>query len=224
MRNFIKVIAVVAIFSLALLPKLTMSRATIDMIFSEESFENWKYSNPDNIVAVERFERYLARNNVFGVLPTYQILRTASMAKDCNQGAFEVPPNKFWPNIVTTLEFTSKFVVPEIGRVEAVSGYRNPELNTCAGGAKRSAHTQYFALDMIPTTHIRREDLIQAVCRIHNKYGEKYGIGLGFYNYTRFHIDSRSFRRWGANGASKTSPCADFDKPEELDEIIDVAD
>lgn len=224
MRFFVYFFSVIAALGLVTIPKLTMSRATVDMIFSEESFENWRHSNPDNTIAVERFESYLARNNVFGVLPTYQILRTASMAKDCNQSAFEVPPNKFWPNIVTTLEFTGKFIVPEIGRVEAVSGYRNPDLNSCAGGAKRSAHTQYFALDMVPTTRIRREDMVQAVCRIHNKYGERYGIGLGFYNFTRFHIDSRSFRRWGANGASKTSPCADFDKPEEFDEIKDVAD
>ncbi len=224
MRILIYIFSFFIAFGVALVPKLTMSRATIDMIFSEESYENWKFSNPDNLIAVERFERYLARNNVFGVLPTYQILRTASMAKDCNQGAFEVPPNKFWPNIVTTLEFTGKFIVPEIGRVEAVSGYRNPELNTCAGGAKRSAHTQYFALDMVPTSRLRREDLVQIVCRIHNKYGEKYGIGLGFYNFTRFHIDSRSFRRWGANGASKTSPCADFDKPEESESLNQTAD
>ena len=34
-----------------------------------------------------------------------------------------------------------------IGDVEAMSGYRNPELNACAGGAKESAHRRFFALD-----------------------------------------------------------------------------
>ena len=31
--------------------------------------------------------------------------------------------------------------------------------------------------------------------------------GLGFYTGRRFHVDSSSFRKWGANGKGATSPC-----------------
>ena len=35
------------------------------------------------------------------------------------------------------------------------------------------------------------------------------GVGLGFYAFTRFHIDTRSFRRWGNAGPrGGESPCA----------------
>jgi hypothetical protein len=33
------------------------------------------------------------------------------------------------------------------------------------------------------------------------------GIGLGFYAGNRFHVDSKGFRRWGADGKGATSPC-----------------
>ena len=31
---------------------------------------------------------------------------------------------------------------------------------------------------------------------------------LGFYDGLRFHVDSKSFRRWGSDNHGKTSPCA----------------
>lgn len=189
----------------------SFSLQTVDVIFSNEAYEIWRHQSLEKIDGTAKFERYLKRHSVFGVLPTYQILRSASMAKECNESAFDLPPQKYWPNIVTTLQFIKTHIEPEIGELEAVSGYRNLTLNQCAGGSKNSAHAKYFALDMIPKTNIRREELIGRVCQIHSKYGKKYGIGLGFYNFTRFHIDSRSFRRWGANGSSKTSPCIKYD-------------
>jgi|GEM_PF-1682865 hypothetical protein len=180
-------------------------------MFSLPSYQNWGNLSARNRSDVANFERFLARNGVANVLPTYQILRTASMAGVCNESAFYVPPQKFWPNIVTTLKFIRSHIIPNIGPVEAVSGYRNPVLNVCARGARGSAHARYFALDLVPVSAISRKELIASICKVHRDFGPEYGIGLGFYNGTRFHVDSRSFRRWGADGRGKTSPCAKYD-------------
>lgn len=182
-------------------------------MFSVPAYQAWNVLAAKNQSDVAVFERFLAQNGVDGILPTYQILRTASMAGVCNESAFYVPPQKFWPNIVTTLKFIRSHVIPQIGEVEAVSGYRNPVLNICARGARGSAHARYFALDLVPTSNIGRKELITRICKVHRDFGPEFGIGLGFYNGTRFHIDSRSFRRWGADGRSKTSPCAKYDLP-----------
>lgn len=214
--KFGKLIGTITFLFATLISANSFSLHTVDVIFSNEAYEIWLHQSPNRIEAKNKFERFLLRNQVFGVLPTYQILRSASMAKECNESAFEIPPNKYWSNIVTTLKFIKTHIEPEIGELEAVSGYRNPVLNVCAGGAKNSAHAKYFALDLVPKTDIKREELIGRVCHVHSKFGPKYGIGLGFYSFTRFHIDSKSFRRWGKDGRSVTSPCAPlerFNKP-----------
>ena len=54
---------------------------------------------------VKSFEDYLKTNNDYNEIPTYQLLRTASMAQECNQSAFEVPPELYWQNIIKTLTF-----------------------------------------------------------------------------------------------------------------------
>lgn len=208
-KNFF---AILAFFIASLTSANSFSLQTIDMIFSNEAYQIWLNQSPQRIDAKNKFERFLLRNQVFGVLPTYQILRSASMAKECNESAFDIPPNKYWPNIVKTLKFIKTYIEPEIGELEAVSGYRNPVLNQCAGGAKNSAHAKYFALDLIPITDIKREELIGRVCQIHTKFGKNFDIGLGFYSYTRFHIDAKSYRRWGKDGRGKTSPCAQYDR------------
>ena len=143
------------------------------------------------------------------VLPTWQMLRTASMWRECGGEPFEVPPHTFWPDMIRTLRFIRDRVRPVVGPVEAVSGYRNPALNACARGSGRSAHLDYFALDLIPVQPMTRRQLFERVCPMHARYGPAAEAGLGFYTFLRFHIDTRSFRRWGSAGpAGNESPCA----------------
>lgn len=176
-------------------------------IFSYAAFNVWRTQNPMRDVGLANFERFLRNEKILGTIPTYQILRTASMAGECNQSAFALPPQKYWGNIAGTLKFIKTHIIPNIGRVDAVSGYRNPVLNQCAQGARGSAHASYFALDLIPQSKITRKELTKIVCKIHNEHGAAFKVGLGFYSRTRFHIDSRSYRRWGPDGRSNTSPC-----------------
>ena len=162
----------------------------------EPGYRSWYLATPERAAQVRAFNDYLASAGVAGVLPTWQLLRTATAWQECGQQPFEVPPSEEWPHMVQTLRYVRDYVVPAIGPVEAVSVYRNPVLNKCAGGAPESAHKLDSAIDMVPLKPITREALIKTLCDEHTKYGGPYGAGLGFYAFLRFHVDSIKFRRW----------------------------
>jgi len=96
-----------------------------------------------------------------------------------------------------------------VGEVEALSVYRNAQLNACSNGAPASAHRMFFALDLTPVSEdVTRGAMIRSICAAHNRNGRGYDTGLGFYSGLRFHVDSSGFRRWGPDGRGATSPCA----------------
>lgn len=167
----------------------------------EPGYRSWYLADPQRSVEVRAFNDYLASADVAGVLPTWQLLRTATAWQDCRGQPFEVPPSTQWPHIVQTLRYVRDHVIPAVGPVEAVSVYRNPDLNQCVGGAPESAHKLDSAIDMVPLKPITREELMKTLCADHSKYGEAYNAGLGFYAFLRFHIDSAKFRRWNMDPA-----------------------
>ena len=176
---------------------------------SATAFQLYLQGKPAFRAEVAAFDAWLRAKRVHGVLPTWQILRTASMWSECNGPPFEVPPRKLWPNVAATLRFVRDEVMPALGPLEAVSAYRNPALNICARGSATSAHRDYSALDLVPHKPLTRRMIFNQICRVHLYEGPRAGIGLGFYGFTRFHVDSRSFRRWGSAGpAANESPCA----------------
>jgi hypothetical protein len=176
----------------------------------EAEYQAWLAAGgPGRQGQVLSFESWQDVAGVRGVLPTWQVIRTASMWRECGGQPFEVPPFTLWPGMVDTLRFIRDHVKPAVGEVEAVSGYRNPALNNCARGSERSAHLDFFALDLVPKRPTTRRQLFEEICPVHARYGAAAGVGLGFYTFTRFHIDTRSFRRWGSAGpAGNESPCA----------------
>jgi hypothetical protein len=182
----------------------------------QAEYEAWLASSPDVRGQVLSFESWQQAAGVRGVLPTFQLVRTASMWRECNGPAFEVPPFRLWPGMVNTLRFIRDHVKGAVGEVEAVSGYRNPALNRCAHGAERSAHLDFFALDLIPTQPLTRRQLFERICPMHSRAGGAANAGLGFYAFTRFHIDTKSFRRYGSAGpAGNESPCAVLERGED---------
>lgn len=163
---------------------------------------------PEFAAEVQAFEAWQRRKGVYGILPTWQVLRTASMWRPCNGPPFEVPPVKLWAGIARTLRFVRDHVGPALGPLQAVSAYRNPQLNVCAGGAAGSAHRDFTAMDLVPDKPLSRRQIFDAACRVHRGKGPAHGVGLGFYAFTRFHVDTRSYRRWGSAGpAGNESPC-----------------
>jgi len=176
---------------------------------SRAEYDAWLATGPGVRGSVLSFEAWQQAAGVGGVLPTWQITRTASMWRQCAGPPFEIPPPEHWPGMAKTLKFVRDHVRPAIGPVEAVSGYRNPALNACAGGSENSAHKDYFALDLVPLQPIARLELMRRLCALHARAGPAAQVGLGFYAYLRFHIDTRGFRRWGSAGpAGDESPCA----------------
>jgi hypothetical protein len=119
-----------------------------------------------------------------------------------------VPPISEWANVVQTLRYIRDFVVPAVGPVEPVSAYRNPLLNACAGGAPQSSHQHFQAVDLVPLQPIARDVLMRRLCSAHLRRGSPYQVGLGFYAFLRFHIDTMRFRKWGAAASSETASCA----------------
>jgi hypothetical protein len=168
----------------------------------------WLARSPAARAQVIAFKSFLEAQRADSVLPTWQLVRTASMWRECHGPRFEVAPFAEWQHIASTLRFVKSHVEPVIGPVEALSGYRNPELNQCSGGAKESAHRHFYALDLKPLRDLGRRGLVRSICAIHEWRGEGYDIGLGFYSGMRFHLDSKGFRRWGSDGKGATSPCA----------------
>jgi Peptidase M15 len=176
---------------------------------SEADYRAWLDANPGRRGQILSFEAWEAAAGVKDVLPTWQVIRTASMWRECGGEPFELPPIALWPGLTRTLAFIRDHVRDAVGPVEAVSGYRNPGLNACAHGAPGSAHQGYSALDLVPLTPMTRRQLFERLCPMHARYGAAAQAGLGFYAFTRFHIDTKSFRRWGSAGpAGNESPCA----------------
>lgn len=172
----------------------------------EPGYRNWYMATPAHAFGVTNFNQYLLTYGVGGIVPTWQLLRTATAWQRCGAQPFEIPPATEWPNVVQTLRYVRDYVIPAVGPVEPVSAYRNPALNFCAGGAPESAHKHYSAIDMVPLRPTTREDLMHTLCAVHARRGLPYGVGLGFYAFLRFHVDTTKFRRWGADSGSSTCP------------------
>jgi hypothetical protein len=174
----------------------------------EPGYRRWVTGASWRPVYVKAFHDYLTTYGVGGVAPTWQLLRTATDWQKCGAEPYEVPPVNAWPNIVAALRYVGSYVTPRIGPVEVVSVYRNPTLNTCAGGAQESTHLMLGAIDMVPLRPITRESLMTQLCTIHRQSGERFLTGLGLYKGVRFHIDNRKYREWGMAGAKGGFGCA----------------
>jgi hypothetical protein len=167
----------------------------------EPGYRSWYLSLPTRAVQVRAFNAYLAAWQVAGIVPTWQLFRTATSWQKCAGQPFEIPPTSDWPHIVQTLRYVRDYVIPAVGPVEPVSGYRNPVLNLCAGGAPESAHKHYSAIDLVPLRPTSRESLMRTLCAVHGRRGPDYEVGLGFYAFLRFHVDTTRYRRWNTDPA-----------------------
>ena len=210
MKNFRAALALaLALPLLASTVSSALAFAPAATVATTDSFDDWLDKVPSRRTAVRDFEAFLAERGVAGVLPTREILLNDTSWSGCHMDApYSLAERAYWPHIVETLRYIHDEIIPAVGPVKVESGYRDSALNSCSGGAAHSAHAQFYALDLEPIDLMARNELIARVCANHARYGAAYHIGLGFYDETRFHIDSRSFRRWGSDYHADTSPCA----------------
>ena len=182
-------------------PQWSPAAAYITAGQDEPGYRSWFLAHPARASQVKAFNDYLATYEVAGIVPTWQLFRTATHWERCMAQPFEIPPTSEWPHIVQTLRYVRDYVIPAVGPVEPVSAYRNPHLNICAGGAPESAHKHYSAIDLVPLRPTTREQLMRTLCAAHGRRGLDYEVGLGFYAFLRFHVDTTKYRRWNMDPA-----------------------
>lgn len=152
-------------------------------------------SAPPDLAPVTAFENHLVHAGLDGVVPTAQLMRTATDWERCGGPQLELPPREHWPQMLTVVAMVKELKRRGILRdFEAVSNYRNPQLNACAGGAARSAHTHAFAMDIVaPPGRIDEARL----CAYWQRQGRPLQMGLGKYPSGRIHLDTAGWRMWG---------------------------
>jgi hypothetical protein len=165
-----------------------------------KAFDDWVAVHP-----VRDFETDLHDAGLAGVLPTRQLVRTATDWRACGGPQFEVPPRDHWPAVRQVLALVAELKKRGILKdVESASGYRNPKLNACAHGAPRSAHATGFAVDL--TGEPGQID-VDGLCRFWRDEGRAWKMGLSRYPSGRIHLDTSGWRTWGEDHTRHTSFC-----------------
>ena len=141
-------------------------------------------------------EAYLKEHNVHGIVPTRHLLRQGTDWRKIRHDEFAFPPRSAWKNMTNTLRVLKHHIIPNIGEVEVVSGFRSTIYNRQAGGASRSRHLHFSAIDVIPTQEIQREELHKRLLTLWEQHGQSLELGLGLYSKLRFHIDTSGYRKW----------------------------
>lgn len=164
----------------------------------------WQFAQWTGDHATRDFREMLVDSRLYGVVPLYQLLRSASDWRLCSAQPFAVPPRSNWPAVQSTLQLL-KLLGEErvLSSYEVVSAYRDPQLNRCAGGAKDSAHTRAFAVDLLLPAWADPSPL----CQFWQRYGKPWNMGLGRYPSGRIHIDTAGYRTWGGDFSAGSSFC-----------------
>ena len=163
---------------------------------SRSAFDAWLAEDVTRQSAYDDFEHLLDRERVSDVVEPWTLWCQGSEWKETGHTQFAVPQRDQWTAIVPTLRLVRDRVVPVVGSVRVVSGFRTPQYNSDAKGAKLSSHLGFGAVDLVPVRPWTREDLHAALLRAHEDAPEAEKMGLGLYSGVRFHIDSRRKRRW----------------------------
>ena len=166
----------------------------------DDGFRAWREARADAVAALQA---HLAHEGVAHVLPLQQLLRSASSWQVCGALPWALPPAAQWPAVVSVLRLLQ--ALREQGIVDVIevhSGWRDAALNTCAGGAPRSAHLLHFAIDCTPADD---RNVVAALCDFWRGPGRDWRMGLGRYASGRIHVDTAGHRAWG--GPEGGNPC-----------------
>lgn len=183
-----------SVLLLAVFMLLSCSRTPVHEA-APESFRQFIIVN--NLQAEYRaLEAYLYRKGVRDIVPTWQLLLQGSHWRQHNLSPYAFPDRELWHHMANTLNFIRVDLMPRIGPVEVASGFRTKYYNHLAGGAPRSRHLSFSALDLKPVRPIERERLHHTLQRIWHTKGKQRNLGMGLYEGLRFHIDTGGYRQW----------------------------
>ncbi|MEZ9902337.1 D-Ala-D-Ala carboxypeptidase family metallohydrolase [Vibrio breoganii] len=129
-------------------------------------------------------------------MPLHLILLQGTNWAMNGTSVFTVPDQKRVPNMVRTVKFIQEHVEPVLGPLVPVSGDRTQYYNQTSGGATKSQHLNFCALDLVPINDITREELHKKLWSIYKSVGKENKMGMGLYSGVRFHIDTCGYRNW----------------------------
>ena len=139
---------------------------------------------------------FLQSHDAHNIVPVWQLLLQGTDFRKHNLSKYALPDRKHWDSMLDTLVFLKYELIPHIGDVRVLSGFRTPHYNRLAGGAGRSRHLTFSALDLRPIADIDRTRLHRILQNRWHTLGEDYNLGLGLYSKQRFHIDTGGHRQW----------------------------
>jgi uncharacterized protein YcbK (DUF882 family) len=186
-----------------LIPLLLLLSFACAASASPDRYLQW--SSTPQAEGVRAYQQYLDAQGLGRVAPMPSLLRSARSWRECRASEFALPPKALWPNVIPTLRVLRD--LHQAGLVDpgmAASGYRDAELNRCAGGAARSRHVSNNALDFDLADSA---DNVTRLCEYWRTQGPALKLGLGFYTDTRIHLDTSGFRTWGSDHTRRTSLC-----------------
>ncbi len=129
-------------------------------------------------------------------MPLHLILLQGTNWKLNGTSIFTMPGTKQVHRMVKTVKFIQTHIEPAVGPLVPVSGDRDQYYNQTSGGATRSQHLNFCALDLVPINDISREDLHKKLWEIYWSVGRENNMGMGLYSGVRFHIDTCGYRNW----------------------------
>jgi hypothetical protein len=102
-------------------------------------------------------------------------------------GLNTLPPRSLWKNIIPALRAADNARYLLGGPIRILSAYRSPAYNTAIGGASKSLHMTFHALDLAPLSH--SPTALRKILRDLRKK-QIFTGGIGTYA-TFIHIDNR---------------------------------
>jgi len=144
----------------------------------------------------EDFVYFLQSHDVHNIVPVWQLLQQGSDWEKHQLPKYAMPDREHWNSMLNTLVFLKYDLIPYIGDVRVLSGFRTPHYNQLAGGAGKSRHLTFSALDLRPVADIERSKLHGILQNRWHNLGGEYKLGLGLYANSRFHIDTGGHRQW----------------------------
>jgi hypothetical protein len=137
---------------------------------------------PKPLPAKDRFQKELDNRKIKHFTADEVFYKGAS---DKKLGLNTEPPESLWDNIWKTIEMADKARAQHGKPIRIASAYRSPKYNKAVGGASKSQHVQFNALDLRTTAP---KQLHKILTEMRNKGMFKGGLGL----YKTFvHIDTR---------------------------------
>lgn len=108
------------------------------------------------------------------------------------EGKNALPPASLWQNIGPTIQMLDEIRHRIGGPVRILSGYRNDAYNDCIGGASKSLHKQFNAIDWTSTVGTVAQ--WHATARAVRASSPRYQGGIGDYPSQNFvHVDTRGY-------------------------------